>query len=322
MKIAILNKYQNKVNRGAETFVSELGKRLSKNHDVEIISDVNYLSLLKKKFDVVIPTNGRAQVFIVRIITWLMGSKMIISGQSGIGLDDRLNLYSFPDRFIGLTEYQSTWAKKINPLVKVETIPNGVDLNKFAIYNLQFTNKTKNIKTVLSVGAFTKEKRHELTIDAVAKLTNVKLIIIGGGGDRKQEIENYGLKVLGKDRFEILSVPFEKMSGFYKHADVLAFPTVKWESFGIVMVEAMASNLPVVATDDPIRREIVGDAGIFVDPEDTEAYSNALDKALSIDWGDKQSLAKFGFGKPRAQAEKFSWDVIAQKYEELFKELL
>lgn len=309
MRIAFLNKYQNKVARGAETFVSELGKRLSKSHEVDIISDINYFDLLKKKYDVIIPTNGRLQAFIVRKITWITGGKMIISGQSGIGLDDRLNLYSFPNRFVGLTSFQSGWAKKVNPFVKVETIPNGVDLTRFKDNGSKVENE---IKTVLAVGAFTKEKRHELTIDAVAKLNNVKLIIIGGGGDRKQEIENYGLRVLGKERFETLSVPFEKMPGYYKHADVLAFPTVPWESFGITMVEAMASNLPVVATDDPIRREIVGNAGIFIDPENTEAYTEALRKALSISWGDK----------PRRQAEKFSWDIIAEKYEELFKELL
>lgn len=308
MRIAILNKYQNKVNRGAETFVSELGKRLSKNNEVEVISDINYIDLLKKKYDVIIPTNGRLQAFIVRKITWLTGGKMIISGQSGIGLDDRLNLYSFPNRFIGLTKYQSTWAKKINPFVKTETIPNGVDLTRFKNNSSKVRSE---IKTVLAVGAFTKEKRHELTIDAVAKLNNAKLVIVGGGGDRKHDIINYGLKVLGEKRFEALSVPFEKMPDFYKNADVLAFPTVPWESFGITMVEAMASNLPVVATDDPIRREIVGDAGLFVDPTDIASYAKALEKALSINWGDK----------PRKQAEKFSWDIIADKYQELFKTL-
>ncbi len=310
MKIVFLNKYQNKVSRGAETFVSELSIRLSKKHDVEVIADINYPDLLKKKFDVIIPTNSRFQVFLVRLISWLKGAKMIVSGQSGIGLDDRLNLYSFPDRFIGLTKYQSIWAKKINPLVKVETIPNGVDLAKFTNNKLQITNN--KVKTVLAVGAFTQEKRHELTIDAVAKLDDVKLVIVGGGGNKRQEIIEYGLKILGSDRFKAISTSFEKMPELYQDADLLAFPTVPWESFGIVMVEAMACGLPVVANDDLIRREIVGDAGLFVDPRDVEAYSRALEKALSVNWGDK----------PRLQAEKFSWEIIADKYENLFKKIV
>ncbi len=78
------------------------------------------------------------------------------------------------------------------------------------------------------------------------------------------------------------------------------------------MLEALASNIAVVATDDPIRREIVGSAGLFVDPTDTEAYSKAIEKALNTNWGDK----------PRKQAEKFGWDKIANEYEELFKQIV
>ena len=73
----------------------------------------------------------------------------------------------------------------------------------------------------------------------------------------------------------------------------------------------MASGLAVVATDDPIRREIVGDAGLFVDPTDTKEYLKVLEKALKIKWG----------SKPRLQAEKFDWDKIAKDYEKLFLEL-
>jgi len=73
----------------------------------------------------------------------------------------------------------------------------------------------------------------------------------------------------------------------------------------------MATGLPVVATNDPIRHEIVGDAGILVDPTNTEEYAEALQKALDTNWGNK----------PRKQAEKFSWDEIAEKYDNLFKEL-
>ncbi len=304
MKIAIINKYQFKVNRGAETFVSELAKRLSENHEVDISTKIN----LSKKYDVVIPTNGRLQVFVVRVLTWLTGSKMIVSGQSGIGLDDRLNLYAFPDYFIGLSDYAVNWAKKINPIVKVAKIPNGVDLGRFVV---RPKAKSQQLKTVLAVGAFTENKRHDLTIKAVSKLKDAKLIIAGGGGDKKQEIINLGLKTLGKDRFEVVETTNDKMPEIYNKADLFVFPTVPWESFGIVLIEAMASCLAVVATDDLMRREIVGNAGIFVDPTDIDAYANAIEKALSTDW-------KY---KPRKQAEKFSWDSIAKQYEEILNTL-
>ena len=310
MKIAFLNKYQNKVFRGSETFVYELSRRLSKNHEVDVISEINYLTLLKKKYDLIIPTNGRCQVIITRMIAWLSGAKMIVSGQSGMGWDDRLNLYSFPDSFVALSSKALDWAKKANPLVKSVYIPNGVDPEKFT-HNGESFQSGLSKPTVLAVGAFTAQKRMDLPIKAVAGIPGVSLLMVGGGGEMKSELEKYGESTLGKDRFKLISVPFEKMPEVYRAADVFTLPSRSTESFGNVLVEAMATNLPVVATVDPIRKEIVGEAGILVDPTDTNAYEDALKKALSTNWGDK----------PRKQAEKFSWDGIAEKYEELFKKL-
>lgn len=309
MKIAILNRYQDTVNRGAETFVRELSKRLSKKHQVDVMSKINYFDLFKGGYDLIIPTNGRMQAFVTRFVTWLTGAKMVISGQSGVGLDDRLNLYSFPDSFVALSSYALEQSKKRNPFVKSVYIPNGVDLSRFVA-----KPKTKDQKqmTVLSVGAFTDQKRHQLVVKAVSKLKNIKLIIVGGGGDKKQKIADLGLKMLGNDRFEIIETTNDKMPEIYNRADVFTLASKSSESFGIVLVEAMASGLAVVATDDPIRREIVGNAGLFVDPLDTEKYAKAIEKALNTKWGDT----------PRKQAEKFSWDIITKEYENLFNELI
>lgn len=302
MKIAFLNKYQDKVNRGAETYVSELSKRLSKKHQVDVVSNISYLKLLLSRYDVIVPTNGRFQVFLTRLITWLTGSKMIVSGQSGIGLDDRLNVYAFPDVFIALSTKALNWAKKINPFVKSVYIPNGVDLSKFR----SSVNRNKN-KVVLSVGAFTEQKRHNLVIDAVSLIKDASLIVAGGGGDMKDEIVQKGLSKLGASKFKIITTTNEKMPEVYNSASVFTLASKTSESFGIVIVEAMASGLPVVVTNDPIRKEIVGDAGIFVNPESPVEYSKAIQTALNFNWGNK----------PRKQAEKFDWDLIADEYEKL-----
>jgi len=308
MKIAFLNIYQNKVNRGAETFVFELSKRLSKNHEVDVISTINYFDLLRKKYDVLVPTNGRLQAIIIRKIAWLTGAKMVVSGQSGIGLDDRINLYTFPDYFVALSTKAINWAKKINPFVRSIYIPNGVDMDKFKSQNSKVKIINKRTKTILCVGAATEQKRLDLVIKAVAKLDKVKLIIASGGGELKDVIYDFGIENLGKDRFQMISVPFEKMPDVYRTADVFTLPSESSESFGNVLVEAMATGIPVVATDDTIRREIVGDAGILVDPTNINQYSEALQKALNINWKDI----------PRNQAKFFDWDIIAGKYEKIF----
>jgi glycosyltransferase involved in cell wall biosynthesis len=307
MKIAFLNKYQNKVFRGAETFVYELSRRLSKNHNVDVISDIDFLKIVRKKYEVIIPTNGRLQVIIVRKITWLTDAKMIVSGQSGMGWDDKVNLYSFPDAFIALSSKALDWARKVNPFVKSFYIPNGVDLKKFGPEGKTFATKLKK-PIVLAVGAFTKQKRIDLAIRAVARLKNASLLVAGGGGELKEELRTLGRKLLGP-RFDVISVPFEKMPEVYRACDVFTLPSRSSESFGNVLVEAMATGAPIVASDDPIRREIIGDAGLFTDPANESDYAEALEKVLTTNWG----------GKSRRQAEKFSWDRIAEQYEELFK---
>lgn len=269
------------------------------------------LSQLDKDTDFIIATNNKIQALLAKI--WCLGkkTKLVISGQSGPGIDERFALYCFPDVFIPLSEYQKKWAKRINPFIHVsDVIYNGVSLEKFSksVEKEKFNLKGK---IILCAAAFWPEtKRQDLLIRAASKLNNVSLIL-AGDGEGKEYLENLGRKILG-DRFLINGFPYGSMPKVYAGADLFTFPTVPWESFGIVMAEAMASGLPVVATDDPIRREIVGDAGLFIDPTDTGAYAKALEKALEIDWGNK----------PRCQAEKFSWDKIAKEYEELFKKLL
>ncbi len=265
------------------------------------------LKKISKDTDIIVTNNGSLQVLYVRIWSFLFGVKHIAVGQSGPGADDKWNLMCQPNIFITLTKFQSNWAKSFNPSVKVREIPNGVDL-------LKFNSKVKPIKVnlphpiILSVGALEPGKRLDLLIKAVAK-TKASLLLVGKG-NLEIEFKQMGKELL-KDRLEIISLPFEDMPKVYPACDLFSYPTVPWESFGIVMVEAMASGLPVVATDDPIRREIVGEAGLYVDPNNTIDYASTLEKALNTKWGDK----------PRKQAENFSWDDVATKYHNLFQEL-
>jgi glycosyltransferase involved in cell wall biosynthesis len=179
-----------------------------------------------------------------------------------------------------------------------------VDLSRFRAKHYR-----PNPKIILSVGALEPIKRHALTIRAVSKIKDARLVIVGKGS-LKDELLRLADDLM-PNRLEILHLAQEDIYKIYHTASVFVYPTSPWESFGIVLLEAMASGLPVVTTDDPIRREIVGDAGLFVDPEDTDKFTNAISRALQTHW----------VSKPRKQAEKFSWDRIAHEYEKLFNSL-
>lgn len=307
-KIAFLNKYQGKVNRGAETFVKEVSQRLSKNYQVDVISDINYLDLFKKRYDLVIPTNGRFQVVIVRLITWITGGKMIVSGQSGMGWDDRVNLYALPNYFVPISSQALEWSKKVNPLVKSVYIPNGVDTNKFKPEGEKIGIDLKK-PVILCVGALTKAKRIDLVIKAVSKISEVSLLIVGVGEEEKN-LRSLGERLL-KGRFEIKSFPYERMPEVYRAGDIFTLVSEPFHSFENVLVEAMATNLPVVANNDPIRREIVENGGLLVDPNNIDEYAKALRKTLGMDWR----------SKPREQAKEFDWDKVAREYEKLIEKL-
>ena len=320
LKVAFLSRYQNTVNRGVETFVKELSRLLSEKYQVEVLSGKDsddFFKMISGKYDFIFSLNGRLQAIKA---SWgrIFGKyKLIIVGESGIGADDVFNVaVAKPDVFVGLTDYAITvgseeklnWWLWMNRKLrvadtwgwgsKIAKIPNGVDLDKFTPYGKKiFVDLPKPL--ILSVGALTWYKHHEKTVRAFNLLGQGSLLILGSGPEKKN-LENL-IRSLGlQERVNILQVDYQEIPAYYRSADLFVLPSWDREAFGIAYIEAMASNLPIVAPDDPPRREIVAEAGILVDVSNTEAYSKAMREALKKDWGDL----------PRRQAEKFSWGLI------------
>ena len=299
VKISILNVYSDINSRGSEQWAESLKEKIKGKFEVEIFSEIyrDYFKWIKS--DIIIPTNGRAQVFLCRLITWFRKKPMIVFGHSGLGVDDKWNLLCSPNVFVAFSSYQKEWAEKFKlPWTKVVLIPHAVDVGKFT----EAKNKP-NKKVILCVAANQPNKRINLVEKAVKLIPEASFMAVGKGNE--------------------VGVLFDDMPGIYKKADIFCFVPQPWEAFGLVFLEALASNLPVVTINDPVRREIVGKAGILIDnPENESDLAKAITKALEIDWRDKQSLAKLGLGNPRKQAENFSWGKIRIKYEELFKSVI
>lgn len=263
--------------------------------------------ILKGKYDVVIPLNGGWQTAILRIVTKITGSKIIISGHAGIGSDDAWNLFFRPDVFVALTASEQKWAQRLAPEVKIVVIPNGVDLARF---NPKAKPKPLLLKKpiILCASALDPYKRVDLTIKAVAKTKNLSLLILGDG-EMAGYIDGLGKRVLGK-RYLRVVVSYDQMPAYYRAADVFTLAS-KTEAFGISYIEAMACNLPVVTTNDSSRAEIIGDAGILTDPADVGQYAKDLQIAISGNYRNK----------PYNQSLKFSWNKVAEKYVNLIEKI-
>lgn len=311
MRILFLSRYQDRLNRGAENFVENLSKRLSKNHQVEIFEGkgADNFSNTLGKYDLVIPINGGLQSLKASLGRIARNYKLLITGHSGIGRDDIWNIaVCKPDVFVALTDFMADWAKKWAWGSKVVKIPNGVDLNKFRpIGEKKELDLPKPI--ILSAGALVWYKYHEQVIDALARITVGSLLIVGEG-PLENKLKKKGEEKL-KRRFMISNFKYEDMPKVYRSCDFFTLPSWNREAFGLVYLEAMASGLPVVAPDDSSRREIIGEAGIFVDTSDSEKYAKAIMECLNRNWKNE----------PRKQAEKFSWDETVKQYEKVFLNL-
>jgi len=350
MKIAFLNIYNQVVDRGAENFVKEIAKRLSTQHQVTVYS-ANYITepkarsqtpltlfgkilyklyldahsqrallftlkniqkIIKTDYDWVIPVDAGWQLLIIKLLQVIkIGHyKILISGQAGIGRDDLRNLRLRPDIFVALTSRAEKWAKIINKRVTILKIPNGVDLDKFNP-DIKPAQISLEKPIIICVAGLNQYKRVQETIQAISSLAVGSLLLLGDGPQRS-EIDRLGQQRLGDKRYLRLTVPYAQIPSYYKAANVFSLVSESSEAFGTAYVEAMACGLPVVATDDQMRHEIVGDAGLFVNPTNTTEYASAIQKALSISW----------FGKPRKQAQKFNWDEIAKEYETAMANML
>ena len=264
--------------------------------------------ITRGRYDLVIPMNGGWQTVIYRLLSKFRNFKILISAQAGIGRDDGWNLFWKPDIFVALTKAEEKWANRFAPEVKTVLIPNGVDLFKF---NPKVSPKKLTLKTpiVVCAAALDSYKRVDLTIKAVAKSQNLSLLLLGDG-DSRGNIDALGKRLLGS-RYLRLLVPHSEIPGYFRAGLVFSLAS-KTEAFGTSYIEAMACNLPIVATYDSSRQEIIGDAGILTNPEDVDQYAKDLMLAASANY----------HNRPYNQALKFSWNKIAERYEKVIASLL
>src|SRR3990167_5283150 len=151
-----------------------------------------------------------------------------------------------------------------------------------------------------------------------------KLIIAGNVDPQASGLERLIAELNLKDRILFTGYFAEKQTGelaaLYQAADVYVDPSL-YEGFGFQVVEAMASGVPIIASNVTSLPEIIGDAGILVNPRDVEGWADAISRLLT-DRELKESMRQ----RSLERAKLFSWDRLAQEtliiYNKLFAKAL
>jgi len=145
-----------------------------------------------------------------------------------------------------------------------------------------------------------------------------KLVLAGNPGygyDKIKECISALPKDIKNDIIELGYVNNQKLADWMKNADVFFFPSL-FEGFGIPVIEAMASGVPVIASNTTSIPEIVGSAGVLIDPHKTYDMAVALSKVIN-DKKFKSSL----ISKGKVRASMFSWQKSAEKTLKVFEKV-
>ncbi len=193
-------------------------------------------------------------------------------------------------------------------------IPNGIDLDHFSPDIPPIDEFSDGKVNILFVGRLEKRKGANYLLKAYQRvkqeIPDSRLIIVGPGTRLRKKYEKQVMRSGLKDVVFVGYAAYDELPRYYKTADVFCAPATGWESFGIVLLEAMAVGKPVVASDIGGYASIVthGVDGLLVPPKDEEVLAQAL-ISLMTDESLRQQMGARG----RVKALEYSWENIAQK---------
>lgn len=200
-------------------------------------------------------------------------------------------------------------------------IPNGVDINRFNPDLKPIEKFDDDTFNILFVGRLDPRKGLKYLLQAFSIIyghdPNVRLIVVGKG-IMSEYYKMFLLKDLEDKVYFEGYVSAEKIPNYYATADVYCSPATHGESFGIVLLEAMASGKPVVASSNEGYKQVLSSKeGILVEPKNVVQIAKAIITLMD----DKQKRKQLG-AAGRKKAEKYSWKNVTRKIVDYYREVL
>lgn len=168
---------------------------------------------------------------------------------------------------------------------------------------------------ILSVGTVEERKNLMLLTEALRNLPDeIHLVAAGRRTPYAEKVEKYCVEKKISKRLHIIEgVPLRLLPALYSQASVFAYPS-RFEGFGIPIIEALQTGIPVLAATGSCLEEAGGEGALYVDPDNTEAAAEILKRLLY----DKDLTAKLK-AAGKEQIKKFTPVNIAGKVNEVYK---
>lgn len=194
-----------------------------------------------------------------------------------------------------------------------EIVPNGIDVSRYHERVERFPWANDGRPRILFVGRFDETRKgFKYLLRAMPlvrqQFPGARLLVVGTGDREKFDAVIARERIQGVDFVGFVSRA--DLPRYYASCDIFCAPSVARESFGIVLLEAMASRKPVVATSIPGYASVMSNEreGLLVEPRDPSALAIALVRLLA-DRELRCTLATNG----RATAERYAWPHVARR---------
>ena len=199
-------------------------------------------------------------------------------------------------------------------------IPNGVDLDRFAD-TAPYEELRDGSLNILFLGRLEERKGLIHLLMAYHRLrkrhVDARLLVVGAGPKLREYKRYVGLRGIRDVEF-LGRVSDEQKARYFASADIFCAPATGQESFGIVLLEAMAAGVPIVASDIHGYKQVVqrGVQGLLVEPRNPRALAAAL-YTLANDEELRHRMGEAG----RERAPEYSWDRVTERVIDFYREV-
>lgn len=243
-------------------------------------------------------------------------------------------IFSKADYLQAISNYLANWGKEMGFKGELKLVPNAVNTTHFS---QEYSDEELNIlkkelgkgggdKYVITTSRLVLKNAVSDVIKSLQFLPdNIKFIVLGDGPDR-EDLEKLAKELLVENRVKFLGLVNHKvMPKYLKVSDIFIRPSLS-EGFGNSFIEAMAAEIPVIATQEGGIADFLFDSeknpnkkptGWAVDKQDPEGIARAIKRILS----DNEQTRRTIETAKKMVFEKYDWDIIAKDMEIIFKKI-